>query len=160
MELAELAATDGKSGAEAQQIQGRNNQMIVRALGSFAAPSPGVDGGWTDADTYHAHWARPGKEYQIDVHPSRGSATITQTRMNGWALIRELHGLHAAYPDSRFASTWAWYTDTCTFVLIGAGVSGVYLWTRRRSERRLGLMLLGIAGVVSISLMLVITFHE
>jgi hypothetical protein len=159
MALSQLARTDGRSGPEALRIRGRNNQMILHALGSFAIVSPN-DGNWTDPDTYHAHFYRLGKEYQIDVHPSSGSATITQTRMNFWALVRDLHGAHDTYPDSPLASTWAWYTDLSTFVVIGAGISGVYLWTRRRRERRIGLILLGAAAAISLFLMLLITFRD
>ena len=71
-----------------------------------------------------------------------------------------MHGLHATYPQSILASTWAWYTDLSTFVVIGAGISGVYLWTARRRERRLGLILLGVAAAISLTLMLLITFHD
>jgi hypothetical protein len=154
-----LARTDGKDGAEALTIRRQNNAAILHALGSFAAPASNADGDWVDAATYHAHFVRPGKEYEIDVHPGRGSVTITQTRASVWALIRDLHGSSVAYPDSVLASTWAWYTDLCTFFVVAAGVSGVYLWTGRRRERRLGLVLLGAAGAVSLSLMLLVTFR-
>jgi hypothetical protein len=159
MALPQLARTDGSSAAEAMQIRVQNDNMILHALGSFAIPSRG-EGNWTDPNTYHAHFHRLGKEYQIDVHPSQGAATITQTRTSFWALIRDLHGAHDTYPDSLLASTWAWYTDLSTYVVIGAGISGVYLWTRRRRERRIGLIMLGAAAAVSLFLMLLITFHE
>ncbi|MDB5301430.1 MAG: hypothetical protein JWO87_3093 [Phycisphaerales bacterium] len=157
MALPALARTDGRNGPEALKIRRQNNSAILHALGSFAGPS--TDGDWIDADTYHAHFMRPGKEYEIDVHPGQGSATIRQTRMNFWALIRDLHGSSVVYPDSILASTWAWYTEICTYVVVVAGISGVYLWSGRRRERRIGLVLLGAAGMVSLSLMLLITFH-
>jgi hypothetical protein len=157
--LRALQKTDGKTAAEALAIRRQNNAAILQALGSFAAPSPNPDGGWTDAATYHAHFVRPGKEYDIDVHPDQGSATITQTRANVWALTRDLHGSSAAYPDSILAGTWAWYTDLSTFFVVAAGISGVYLWTGRRRERRVGLLLLGAAGAASLALMLLITFR-
>jgi len=159
MVLPALARTDGKNDPEALKIRRENNRAILHALGSFAVPFTDADGDWIDADTYHAHLLRPGKEYEIDVHPSQGSATITQTRMSFWALIRDLHGSSVVYPDSILASTWAWYTELCTYVVVAAGISGVYLWTGRKRERRIGLALLGAAGTVSLSLMLLITFH-
>jgi hypothetical protein len=147
------------SSTEALQIRRRNNQNILHALGSFAVTSPN-DGNWTAADTYHAHFVRIGKEYQIDVHPSQGSATITRTRANFWALIRDLHGAYAAYPDSILGSTWAWYTNFCTCVVIVAGISGIYLWTGRRRERRAGLIVFAAAAAISLSLMILITLHN
>ena len=160
MTLPELARIDGKAGADALQMRGDNNQMILHALGSFAARSPNPDGSWTGPDTYHAHFLRPGKEYQIDVHAGQRSATITQTRTNFWHLVRDLHGSHITYPDSILAGTWAWYTDLCTCVVVAAGISGVYLWTRRRRERRIGLILIGSAAALCLALMLLITFQE
>jgi hypothetical protein len=157
--LPALARTDGKSSAEALAIRRQNNAEILRALGSFAAPFTAADGNWTDADTYHAHFARPGKSYDVDVHPGQGSATITQTRAGVWTLIRDLHGLAVVYPDSMLASTWKGYTELCTWVVLGAGISGVYLWAGRRRERRIGLILLGSATAISLSLMLLITFR-
>ena len=157
MALSDLARP---SGPEAARIQNRNNELILHTLGSFAAPPYGVSGSWTGPDTYHAHVIRLGKEYQVDAHPAQGTATVTRTRAGFWQLVRDIHGAYGRFPDSRLASTWAWYTDLCTVVLILAAVSGVYLWTHRRRERRTGLIMLGAATVVSVSLMLFITFHE
>jgi hypothetical protein len=159
MVLPALARTDRKNAPEAAKIRRQNNTAILHAIGSFAVPLTDADGYWIDANTYHAHFVRPGKEYEIDVHSGQGSATITRTRTGLWALIRDLHGSSVVYPDSILASTWGWYTDLCAFVVVAAGISGIYLWAGRRRERRIGLVLLGAAGVVSLSLMLLITFH-
>lgn len=136
----------------------QNNPMVIRALGSFGSFTY-ADGAWTNSDTYHARFVRPGKEYQVDVHPSRGTATIVRTRGNVWAMIRDLHGLYAVYPDSLLASSFKWYTEISAIVVLFACISGVYLWTARRKERRIGLIMLGAAGVVSLSLMVLITMY-
>ena len=44
-------------------------------------------------------------------------------------------------------------------MVLFAGASGVYLWTRRRNERRIGLIVLGGAGAFSLALMLYLTLH-
>jgi len=159
MAVPALAKIDGRNAPEAIKIRRQNNSAILRALGSFAGSSTDADGEWIDANTYHAHFVRPGKEYEIAVHPSQGSATITQTRSSFWTLVRDLHGSAVVYPDSILASTWGLYTDLCTFFVVSAGISGIYLWTARRRERGIGLILLGAAGTVSLALMLLITFH-
>jgi hypothetical protein len=156
IDLPALAKPDGKTPADAMQRQ--NNAAIVRMMHSFAAAYPTSNGSWIGPNTYHAHLVRPGKEYQVDVHPDQKSATITQIRTGWWALIRDLHGSYYVYPDSVLASTWRLYTDLCVFVVMFAGISGVYLWTARRRERRIGLLAIGVAGVVSIVAMLLVTF--
>ena len=157
MAIPALAKADGTTPADA--MQRRNNAAIVRAMRSFAEAYPNSNGSWTSANTYHAHLVRPGNEYQIDVHPDQKTATITQTRTGLWTLIRDLHGSYFVYADSLLASTWGWYTDLCTLVVTFAGISGVYLWTARRRERQIGLIVIGIAGVVSIGLMLLVRFN-
>ena len=143
---------------DAANIVHRNNPMVIRALGSFGSFTY-ADGAWIDSDTYHARFVRPGKEYQVDVHRSRGTATIVQKRASLWAMIRDLHGLYAVYPDSILASSFKWYTEISAIVVLFASISGVYLWTARRKERRIGLIMLGTAGMVSISLMVLITMY-
>jgi hypothetical protein len=158
--LSALISTNGTRAPDSHETQRQNNEAILHALGSFAAPFTGADGDWVDADMYHAHFVRPGNEYGVDVYPSRASATITRRRTGFWALIRDLHGSHIAYANSRLASTWAGYTELCTFVVVVAGISGIYLWAGRQRERRAGMVLLGAAGVISLTLMLLVTFHR
>jgi hypothetical protein len=155
----ELARTEGTSAEQSLEIRRKNNQAILRALGSFANSFRSPDGEWTGADTYHARFFRPGKEYQIDLHPSQGIVNITQTRAGVWTLIRDLHGAYEVYPDSLLGTTWGWYTNLSVFVVVFGAISGVYLWTARRRERRIGLALLVGAGALSLMLMLLITFH-
>jgi hypothetical protein len=159
LSISELERTEGQSAQEKARLRAGNDQLVLEALGSFAFPNTIGDGHWTNRDTWHTHFARTGKEYEIDVHVGAGTATITQTRTNIWALIRGLHGGHDRYAGSIFASTWPWYTDLSTFAVLVAGVSGVYLWTHRRRERAIGLVLLAAATFVSISLMLIIALH-
>jgi hypothetical protein len=152
-----LVKADSKTPPDA--MQRLNDAAILHAMGSFAESYPNSNGSWTSPGTYHAHLVRPGKEYQIDVHVDQGTETVTQTKTGLWTLVRDLHGSYFIYADSVLASTWSWYTDLCTFVVVFAGISGIYLWTRRRRERRIGLFVIGIATVLSLSLMLFVTFH-
>jgi hypothetical protein len=154
-----IGKTDGKSAEESRAIRGANNRVILRTLGSFATSSPEPDGRWADADTYHAHFVRPGMEYEVDVHRSQGTADVTRKRPGVWATIRDLHGSVATYTGSFFAGTWGWYTEICVFVVVGQGITGIYLFSLRRKDRRMGFALLGIAGVFSVLLMLLVTFR-
>ena len=70
--LPALGQTDGRTAVESIEIRRENNRAILHALGSFAVPFTSFDGQWTDRDTYHAHFVRPGMEYSVDMHPGRG----------------------------------------------------------------------------------------
>ena len=154
-----IAKTDGKSIEESRAIRGENNRVILRTLRSFATSTPEPDGRWTDADTYHAHFTRLGAEYEVDVHRSQGTASVTRKRPGVWATIRDLHGSVATYTGSVFAGTWRWYTEICVFVVVSQGITGIYLFAVRRRDRRMGFALLGIAGGFSVVLMLVVTLR-
>jgi hypothetical protein len=153
--LPPLARSDGQSPAEKLPMVSRNNASILKALGSFAMPSGAADGSWTDADTYHAHFHRAGKEYDIDVHPGQNSATITQSRMNFWMMTAFLH--NDSYAP--FAVTWTWYVELCTICVIVAAVTGIYLWPLQARDRRAGLLVIGAFGAFSLALMFYVTIH-
>ena len=87
------------------------------------------------------------KSTSISIATSRLS---TRRGTSAWEVIARLHGFHGNMPGSAFVSTWGWYTELCTFAVLFAGVSGVFLWTQRKNERRIGFVLLGGAGVCSI----------
>src|SRR6185369_69950 len=89
-----LKATEGKKGAELTQIRTENNARISKAVGTFCYPFVTPESNWKDSTTYHARLVRPGTEYEVDVHPDQGAATIKQTRKGVWAVLRDLHGQH------------------------------------------------------------------
>ena len=137
------------------------NHTVREALGLFGHQRPWGESWWDphDPDHYHASLVRPGVEYEVDVYVSRGLARVAETRTNVWMIMRGLHGFHGEMPGSTLVSTWAWYTEFCTFAVLFAGASGAYLWTRRKNERRIGYVLLGAATACSLALMIYITLH-
>ena len=153
--------TPGMSGEQRVAAKAEANHAVRRALGLFGHQRPWQQSWWDekDANHYRASLVRPGVEYDVDVHLDRNVAVVTETRTGAWEVVARLHGQHGEMPGSAFVSTWAWYTEFCTLAVVFAGASGVYLWTRRRNERRIGYALLGGAGALSIALMLYLTLH-
>jgi len=137
------------------------NHAVRESLGLFGHQRPWGESWWDphDPDHYHASLVRPGVEYEVDVYINRELARVTETRTNAWMVMKGLHGFHGEMPGSAFVSTWRWYTEFCTFVVLFAGASGVYLWTRRRNERCVGYILLGATTACSLALMIYLTLH-
>ena len=137
------------------------NNRVRSALRLSAWPLPWQQSWWDQKDPnhYHAALSRPGRQYEVDVYLDRKLARVNESRGNLWTIIRPLHGFHGELPGSRLVSSWAWYTELCTFVVLFAGGSGVYLWTRRQNEQRAGGIVLGIVGTLSLALILYITVH-
>jgi hypothetical protein len=153
--------TADMKGEQRVAAKAQANNAVRRALGLFGHQRPWQQSWWDakDPNHYHASLVRPGVEYEVDVHLDRNLAKVSETRTTPWAVMIGLHGFHGNMPGSRFVSAWAWYTEICTFVVLFAGGSGVYLWTRRRNERRIGYALLGAAGALSLALMLYLALH-
>lgn len=95
----------------------------------------------------------PGRETTVEIDLTTRAATITQRETGIWDALVALHkapGQHLA--DIRMNWTpmrvWLWFADGTVYLLFFISVSGVYLWAVLRSERRIGLALIG-AGAVS-----------
>ena len=153
--------TDQMTGQERVAAKAKANHAVREALGLFGHQRPWGESWWDakDPNHYHASLVRPGVEYDVDVHLDQQLARVRETRTNAWMVMKGLHGLHGEMPGSAVVSSWAWYTEFCTFFVLFAGATGVYLWTARRSERRAGYILLGVATTSSLALMLYLTLH-
>ena len=99
--------------------------------------------------------SRPGKHYKIDYDPAAKSVKVVETRKGYGEVVRALHGF-MRLPNSWFVSTWGMYTEVCTWVVLFAAASGVYLWAGRRNERRVGLAMIG-GAVATVAFMVFIT---
>lgn len=157
VDLPDLPRTTANMTAE-QRVAAKAdaNHAVRRALDLFGHQRPWKESWWDSADSnhYHASLVRPGVQYEVDVHLDEKIAKVSETRTSAWNVIAGLHGFHGEMPGSAFVSTWRWYTELCTFVVLFAGASGIYLWTRRKNERRVGIAILSAAANVSIALMI------
>jgi hypothetical protein len=98
--------------------------------------------------------SRPGYECVIKVTLPVGSASIQERKTGFWDSLIYLHkmpGPHLAnirgnWPVLR---VWACLSDGTAWMLIFLSVSGIYLWTALRTERRVGVLLI-LAGASSL----------
>jgi hypothetical protein len=98
---------------------------------------------------------RPGKRYAIEIPPEQNRVIVTTNPKSWLSIIRQLHAFRLI-PNSKFVSTWLYYTELCNIAVLFAAVSGIYLWMLRRRERKMGLILLSFGVVFSMSLILYI----
>lgn len=125
-----------------------------------------------DSLLFHFGVSRPGKKYTVHLQspredpalaepsqkipPKKGAPQpepppthllkIEETYTGFWSAITGLHGFSGDLPGSKFMKIWGLYTEVCVWVVLFSAASGVYLWTGRRSERLLGLILLGVGS--------------
>jgi len=97
----------------------------------------------------------PGRETTLNIDLATSSANIA-TRSDGWrgalVYLHKMPGQHNANMrvNSLFMRLWKWSADATVYLTLFLTVSGVYLWTALRAERRVGLALI-VAGVFSFS---------
>jgi hypothetical protein len=153
--------SDDMTGEQRVATKAKANHQVREALGLFGHQRPWGESWWDkdDPNHYHASLVRPGVEYDVDVHLDEKVARVSERRTSVFMVMRGLHGFSEDMPGSPLVTTWGWYTELCTFFVLFAGATGVYLWTRRRNERRVGYALIGTAGALSLGLIVYITLH-
>jgi len=95
----------------------------------------------------------PGRETTFDLDLNRRSATISGRETGIWDALVQLHkspGPHLAEIRMNWIAmrAWRWLADATVYLLLFISVSGIYLWTVLRLERRAGIAMLA-AGAVS-----------
>jgi hypothetical protein len=94
----------------------------------------------------------PGRETTVELNLVTHAATITRRETGVWDALVALHkspGPHLA--DLRMnwmpMAVWRWFADGTVYLLFFISISGVYLWAVLRSERRIGLALIGVGAI-------------
>jgi hypothetical protein len=97
--------------------------------------------------------SRPGKRYLIEWNQENGLAQVAEYRTGLASVLHFMHGSNGTIPNSRFTRLWGFYTDVTTWFVLFALGSGVYLWTNRERERRVGWIIFGASQAGSLGMM-------
>jgi len=95
----------------------------------------------------------PGRETTVEIGLATHIAKVNQRTTGIWDGLIALHkapGPHLVAIRMNWLPMriWRWFADATVYVLFFISISGIYLWTALRSERRVGLVLIA-AGAVS-----------
>ncbi len=95
----------------------------------------------------------PGRETTVELNFETDVAVITERRTAMWDGLVQLHkmpGPHNANirGNSFYIRIWKWFADATVYLLLFISISGIYLWTVLRAERRIGLAMIA-AGAFS-----------
>jgi hypothetical protein len=90
-----------------------------------------------------------GKEYKISVVKDDGKVDVTEVTKGFWPTLNSLHFLGESIPRGPWLlNSWQYYQDMTVLFIMFSIVSGVYLWAKRPTERKIGLSLLfGVTGL-------------
>jgi hypothetical protein len=95
----------------------------------------------------------PGRETTVELNLAARSATITQKNTglaDAMVYLHKMPGPHnaALRGNSAPIRVWRWLADATVWLTLFLSLSGIYLWTVLRAERRIGLALIA-AGAFS-----------
>ena len=89
----------------------------------------------------------PGRETEVRLHLPSGTAVITERANSFWNSVVYLHkmpGPHnvALRGNWLYIGIWRWFADVTAYATLFITISGIYLWTALKAERRIGLAIL------------------
>ena len=95
----------------------------------------------------------PGRETTVDLDLETRSATITKRSTGVWDGLVYLHKMPGPHNtnirvNTTYMRVWKWFADATVYLLLFISISGIYMWTVLRGERRIGLVLIA-AGAFS-----------
>jgi hypothetical protein len=93
----------------------------------------------------------PGRETSVAIDLQRRSAEIKRHTTGIWDAMVVLHkmpGPHLAAIRMNWfmIRAWRWLADATAYLVLFISVTGIYLWIVLRSERRAGLILIGLGA--------------
>ena len=105
---------------------------------------------------------RPGVEIQVEVDLKSGIATVEERRTGAWDAMLFLHrmpGPHnvAVRGNWFYLRVWGLIADLSVYLILFLSVTGVYLWSVLRAERKAGLVCLGAGILTFFALVLALT---
>jgi hypothetical protein len=97
--------------------------------------------------------SKPGSESIVTITSGSGTTSVIHRKTGFWTSLIFFHkmpGPHLANIRGNWpvVRAWAWLADGTAWLLLFLSVSGIYLWTILRAERRVGLVLI-VAGLIS-----------
>jgi hypothetical protein len=143
-----IAVRDTADGlAVARQVR---DQIGVRGEIDYVSRKPG-----SPRLSFPIH--SPGRTTAVRVDLAAGTATVERTDTGVWDATIYLHkmpGPHNATIRGNWVFTrlWGWLADATVYLLLFLSVSGIYLWTVLKAQRRAGLLFLGAGAVTFVAL--------
>lgn len=106
--------------------------------------------GWTppweiknDASGFRFMVTHPGKDYAISFFNDERLIKVEETHKGFWPVFNSLHGFNGEIPGApAFISSWGLYSDIIIVVMLFSILSGIYIFLRRKNERKTGLIIL------------------
>jgi len=98
----------------------------------------------------------PGTVHEVRYDRTSGIASVKTSVGGPMVMLNRLHHWAGFWHEPWTMKFWAGAVAVVSAALLLVGVSGLYMWFTRRSERRLGIALLAINVIVALTLIVLL----
>jgi len=95
----------------------------------------------------------PGTVHEVRYERASGVARVKTTVAGVMGMLNRLHHWAGFWHEPVSMKVWGFAVAIASAALVLLGASGIYMWFTRRSERRIGIALLGINLVFAITVL-------
>jgi hypothetical protein len=118
--------------------------------------------GWTllwevkkDSASFQFAVSHAGKDYTVKIHNNENIVDVYENRKGFWSVFKGLHPFGGDLPNTPgMINSWKYYQDITVVVLLFSAISGIFIFLRRKSERKAGLIILFSCMGLSVLIML------
>ncbi len=105
----------------------------------------------------------PGRDTEVSIHLPSGTAVITEKSNSFWNSVVYLHkmpGPHnvALRGNWFYIGIWRWFADATVYGTLFITISGIYLWTALKAERRVGFAMLAAGALTFLGMVVALAF--
>lgn len=104
-------------------------------------------------ESYRFRIVRFGAGHEVTYRPGAAEAQVTTRTMNWMGTLIRMHVIAGVDQGSWIYDFWGWLVVLTSAALLLLGATGVYLWYKTLSERRVGLALIAAGTLFSVTLL-------
>lgn len=134
--------------------------LTPRAVGRALMESHGLRGEIAQVRDTPAGFAfrivRPGTVYEIDYSRATFEARVRTNTANFIGMLNRIHHVAGLWHEYPLINLWGIFVGLVSCALLLLGVTGIYLWFKIHTERRIGAVLLAISLGYSLTLIVLL----
>ena len=96
---------------------------------------------------------RPGTVYDAQYSPTSGAAQVKESIVGFMGLLNRIHHIGGLWHDYTLTQVWAVFVGLVSAGLVVLALTGIFLWFKLRSERKVSVVLLAASLAYSLTLM-------
>lgn len=109
----------------------------------------------TDSVSFRFEIVHAATKYNVTVPVNKKTVLVEEKRKGFWPVFNSLHFLGEKIPGApAMINLWRFYQNITVFVMLFSILSGIYIFLRRKSERKTGLIILFTSLALSLLIMI------